>query len=169
MIYCSLSKNGYHNPSESFIKIVSHDDGHNEISFLMILSIAEYAHVFAPLRHIKVCGMGVREDKNKMYNGYVGKTLYIDLTSEEFRVESTNMGFARKYLGSFGTGYRLAYDLIKPGIDPYSPENAIIISPGVFDGTSVPGSSRLCLFTKLPLIKAIAWSNGETNKKYAGV
>ena len=51
MIYCSLSKNGYHNPSESFIKIVSHDDGHNEISFLDDCVNWEYVRVFAPLEH----------------------------------------------------------------------------------------------------------------------
>jgi ferredoxin len=34
MIYCSLLNYGHHNPSKSFIKVVSHDDGRNEIYFL---------------------------------------------------------------------------------------------------------------------------------------
>jgi aldehyde:ferredoxin oxidoreductase len=113
-----------------------------------------------------------RRNKLKMYCGYAGKTLYIDLTAEEFRVEATDLEREKKYLGGFGSGYRLAYELIKPGIDPYSPENVIIMSPGCFVGTSVPGASRVCSFTKLPLINAIAWSNGGMHLgamlKYAG-
>lgn len=58
---------------------------------------------------------------------------------------------------------RLAYDFMKPGVDPLSPENTIMIGAGALTGTIVPGNARWFLTTKFPVPKFIgsAGAGGE--------
>ncbi|GAI35826.1 unnamed protein product, partial [marine sediment metagenome] len=60
------------------------------------------------------------------YYGYVGNVLHVDLTSNAVRKEELDIGMAKKFLGGQGISSKLAYDLIKPGIDPLSPENVLV-------------------------------------------
>ena len=105
------------------------------------------------------------------YYGYAGKILYVDLTSRQFWTEPLDMVMAKKYLGGCGIGQRLFYDLLKPGTDPLSPDNPIIISASPFTGTLVPSSSKIQLITKsaTPANKEqskyyIGWSIGGSNR-----
>ena len=82
--------------------------------------------------------------------GYAGKMLYVDLTTRSIREEELDLDLARKFIGDFGIGAKLAYDLIKPGTPPLSPENVMILGAGPLLGTSVPGTSRCHLWTRLP-------------------
>lgn len=104
--------------------------------------------------------------------GYMGKMLYVDLTTGTIREEALDQNIARKYIGSFGMGARLAYDLIKPGIDPLSPENFIIVTAGPLLGTSCPSSTRFDAWTKFPLHNSIGYASGAQSfgrgLKYAG-
>ena len=75
----------------------------------------------------------------KRLNGYAGKLLYVDLSSGSIRTEALNMKMAKEYIGAQGVNTRLAYDLIKHGIDPVGPENVIIVGAGPLCGTSTPG------------------------------
>jgi len=106
------------------------------------------------------------------YYGYMGKILYVDLTSGNIREEDLDLDLARKYIGDFGIGARLIYDLIKPGIDPLGPENPIVIGAGPLCGTSYPGTSRCTVWTKYPLTNTIGHGNGGQDfaamLKYAG-
>ena len=58
------------------------------------------------------------------------------------------------------TQNKLAYELIPPDVDPLSPQNAIIIGTGPFNGTMIPGCSRLMTIYKSPLNGAFPYSNG---------
>jgi aldehyde:ferredoxin oxidoreductase len=105
------------------------------------------------------------------YYGYAGKILYVDLTSCRFWTEPLDMVMAQKFLGGCGIGQRLFYDLLKPGIDPLSPDNPIIISTGPLTGTLVPSSSKIQLITKsaTPANEEqskyyIGWSSGGSNR-----
>lgn len=104
--------------------------------------------------------------------GYMGKMLYVDLTTREIREESLDFNMARKYIGDFGFGARLAYDLMKPGVDPLSPENYIIIGAGPLVGTSCPATSRCHAWTKYPITNTIGPGSGSMgfacSLKYAG-
>jgi len=106
------------------------------------------------------------------YYGYMGKVLYVDLTNGDIKEEALNPEFAGKYIGDFGLGARLIYDLIEPGIDSLSPENHIVIGAGPLCGTSYPGTSRCNLWTKFPLSNAIGQAGGGLDfaawLKYAG-
>ncbi len=84
------------------------------------------------------------------YYGYAGKILYIDLTSGKTRTEPLDMDMARKFIGGCGIGERLLCDILKPGTDPLSPDNPIIISAGPLIGTGVPGAAKIEMLTKSP-------------------
>jgi aldehyde:ferredoxin oxidoreductase len=104
--------------------------------------------------------------------GYMGKMLYVDLTTGNIREEDLAPDIATKYIGAFGISGRLAYDLIKPGIDPLSPRNYIIIGAGPLVGTSCPSTSKCDAWTKYPLTNTIGPGSGGvgfgSRLKYAG-
>ncbi len=92
--------------------------------------------------------------------GYAGNILYVDLTSGRVRKEPLDAEMVRNYIGGAGINNRLAYDLIPPDADPLSPQNAIIIGTGPFNGTIIPGSSQVMIVYKSPLNNAFPHSNG---------
>ena len=93
-------------------------------------------------------------------DGYAGTILYVDLTKGEIKKQPLESEQARSFIGGMGVCVKLAYDLIKPGIDPFSPENPVIIGVGPLVGTNIPGSSRVACVTKLPVNGAVGWGNG---------
>jgi aldehyde:ferredoxin oxidoreductase len=84
------------------------------------------------------------------YYGYSGKLLYIDLTSGNTKTEPLDMTMATKYIGGCGIGERLLCDLLRPSIDPLSPDNPIIICAGPLVGTGTPGAAKIEMLTKSP-------------------
>jgi aldehyde:ferredoxin oxidoreductase len=89
------------------------------------------------------------------FGGYMGKILYVNLTTGDVKKEAIDHKLIRGFVGDFGISVRLAYDLIKPGINPLSPENVILIGAGPFAGTGVPGASRSHCVTKYPMSHTI--------------
>ena len=104
--------------------------------------------------------------------GYAGQILYVNLTTGEIRKEPLDLAMAKSLVGGFGINARLAYDLIPVGVDPFSPENVIIIGAGALSGTAAPASARWTATTKFPQSQAIAYANGSgsfpAQLKYAG-
>ena len=92
-------------------------------------------------------------------HGYSGRILKIDLTSRQVESEKIDSELARKFIGSAGINARLAYDLIKPGIDPLSPDNVILIGRGPLCGTRLT-APKCTVVTKFPLSGAIAFASG---------
>lgn len=92
--------------------------------------------------------------------GYAGNILYVDLTSGSIRKEPLDAEMARAYIGGAGINNRLAYDLIHPDADALSPQNAIIVGTGPFNGTMIPGCSQVMVTYKSPLNGAFPHSNG---------
>jgi len=92
--------------------------------------------------------------------GYAGNILHVDLTSGKIRKEPLDPELARGYIGGAGINNRLAYDLIPPHVEPFSPQNAIIIGTGPFNGTMIPGSSEVMIIHKSPLNGAFPHTNG---------
>lgn len=83
--------------------------------------------------------------------GYAGKIAYIDLTEQKVRVEELPEETARKYLGGKGLGAYLLYRHLRPGIDPYDPDNVLIFISGPLTGTAFPCSGRCAVVTKSPM------------------
>jgi len=92
--------------------------------------------------------------------GYAGSILYVDLTTTSIRKEPLDVDMTRAYLGGAGINNKLAYDLIPPDVDPLSPQNAIIIGTGPFNGTMIPGASEVMVIYKSPLNGAFPYSCG---------
>lgn len=82
------------------------------------------------------------------YYGYAGNILYVDLTSGQIRINPLDIDMAKKFIGGCGIGERLLCDILKPGTDPLSPDNPIIISAGPLIGTGVPGAAKIEMLTK---------------------
>jgi aldehyde:ferredoxin oxidoreductase len=83
--------------------------------------------------------------------GYNGKTLRVDLTNEKIKEDRPPEEWYRTYLGGMGA---ISYHLLKevpPGIDPLSPENLLILAPGVVTGAPFSGSGRNAVGGKSPL------------------
>jgi len=90
--------------------------------------------------------------------GYAGSILTVDLSKEEIERRPLDEELIGSFLGGFGVNIKLAYDLIKPGTDAFSPENPIILGAGPLVGTVAPGSSRIYAMAKLPANNTLGWA-----------
>jgi aldehyde:ferredoxin oxidoreductase len=106
------------------------------------------------------------------WNGYTGNILNIDLTEDKVSITKQNIDDINQFIGGLGINTKLIADLIKSKIDPFSPENIIIIGVGPLVGTITPGASRTVASTKFPATGAVAYSCGSMsfgfNLKHSG-
>lgn len=104
--------------------------------------------------------------------GYAGNILFINLSDGKIEKKPLDKADAEKYLGGLGLNNKLAWDLIKPGVDALAPENPIIIGAGPLIGTMVPGAARVIGTSKFPLSGAVSAGSGSMtfafNMKRAG-
>lgn len=104
--------------------------------------------------------------------GYAGRILWINLTSKTFKVLDLDAGLARDYIGARGFGAKILWDHLKPGIDPYDPENKLVISLGPLAGTSAQSASRSFIAFKSPLtgtfFRSVAGGYFGAELKFAG-
>lgn len=104
--------------------------------------------------------------------GYAGNILLIDLTTGKVKREPLENESASKYIGGWGMNARLAYDLIKPGMDAYTPEMPLIFGAGLLTGTLSPGSSKSFFTTKDAASGTVVTAVGSlafgTRLKWAG-
>ena len=83
--------------------------------------------------------------------GNWGKTMEVDLTNREGKIQEVSEEVYKKFLGGSGLGTSLLYENVKPGVDAYSPENVLILATGPFQGTAFPGSAKWMAISKSPL------------------
>jgi len=106
------------------------------------------------------------------YYGYAGTVLHVDLTHNNIRKEPLELEMIKNFVGGMGINSKLAYDLIKPGVDPLSPENVLIHGAGPFVGTLIPGFPRNDVMSKSPQTGFLAQSGTGVSiggmLKYAG-
>lgn len=86
-----------------------------------------------------------------MARGYWNRVLRINLSDGSQRTEQVGDGVIRKYLG--GRGLALPYMLreTRPGLDPFSHENPIILATGALTGAAGPAIPRFTAVSKSPL------------------
>ena len=94
-----------------------------------------------------------------MLRGYMGKILFVDLTTGTIKDESPPESLYRDYIGGTGLGVRILYERIKPKADPLGLENILGFVTGPLTGTPTPGSGRFNVVAKSPLTGAWADSN----------
>ncbi len=104
--------------------------------------------------------------------GYQNKVLRIDLTNKGAKTEPLRMDWAEKYIGSKGLAIKYLYEELKPGIDPLSPDNKLLLMTGPMTGTPVPCSGKLSISAKSPATGTIndcsIGGHSALQIKYAG-
>jgi aldehyde:ferredoxin oxidoreductase len=91
--------------------------------------------------------------------GWIGKIARINLSTRNITVQDLPKEVAVSYLGGRGFGARILYDEVGPEIEPFSPDNLIILATGPLNGSKSPSSSRFSITTKSPLTGTILDSN----------
>lgn len=86
-----------------------------------------------------------------MSRGYMGKILFVDLTSGAIETEQVPDHVYEQYLGGYGLGARILFDRIPPGADPLGPDNVLGFVPGLLTGTSALFGGRWMVVGKSPL------------------
>ena len=87
------------------------------------------------------------------------KMAFIDLTTNKVETCDIPESLRKLYLGGRGIDMYLLYNLVKPGIDPFSPENVILVSAGLLTGTPAPASARSHIGGKSPLTGIVGSAN----------
>ena len=86
-----------------------------------------------------------------MSYGYRGKILHVDLTNRKIEVEEKEDAFYRANLGGRGIGYHYLLKEVPARIDPFSPENILVLATGVMTGSPLAASCRFTAVGKSPL------------------
>ncbi|MDA8211545.1 MAG: aldehyde ferredoxin oxidoreductase family protein [Clostridia bacterium] len=79
-----------------------------------------------------------------------GKLALVNLSSGEVTITCTPQQLVEKYLGGRGLNMYYLHKLLKPGVDPLSSDNVLIIGAGLLTGTLAPNSSRINITAKSP-------------------
>jgi aldehyde:ferredoxin oxidoreductase len=91
--------------------------------------------------------------------GTNNKILEINLSTGENRIVKISNEDRKMYLGGKGLGLKLLSERLKPGTDPLSPDNVLIINTGLYLSSGVPCSARFNAVTKSPLTEIIVSSS----------
>jgi aldehyde:ferredoxin oxidoreductase len=86
-----------------------------------------------------------------MAGGYMGKLLWVDLSTGKIEEEIPDEKLYRDFIGGYGIGSRLLYERQKAKVDPLGPENTLGIITGPLTGTPAIGGARYQAVAKSPL------------------
>ena len=74
--------------------------------------------------------------------GWTGKILRVDLSKGKITYIDT-MKYAHKFIGGLGIAAAIAWEEIGPNIEPFDPENLLMIMTGPLTGTLASGAGRV--------------------------
>jgi aldehyde:ferredoxin oxidoreductase len=86
-----------------------------------------------------------------MGGGYLGRLLFVDISSREIRQEIPGDELYHDFIGGFGVGARLLYSRQKSNVDPLGPDNMLGIVTGPLTGTPAVFGCRFAVVGKSPL------------------
>ncbi|MFP3975672.1 MAG: aldehyde ferredoxin oxidoreductase family protein [Dehalococcoidia bacterium] len=86
-----------------------------------------------------------------MPGGYMGKLLFVNLSTGEVTQETPDESLYRDFIGGYGLGARILYSHQRGGVDPLGPENTFGVVTGPLTGTPVPFGCRFAVVAKSPL------------------
>jgi aldehyde:ferredoxin oxidoreductase len=86
-----------------------------------------------------------------MSYGYHGRILHVNLTDLSVAIEKREEDFYRLYAGGSALGMYYLLKNTPPRVDPFRPENTIILATSIITGIPVSGCSRLTMVSKSPL------------------
>ncbi len=85
-----------------------------------------------------------------MIPGYMGKILWVDLTSGKITIEEPDDSLYKDFVGGYGIGVKILYDRMKPKVDVFGPENILGLISGPLTGTAIPSGARYAAVAKSP-------------------
>lgn len=83
--------------------------------------------------------------------GYAGRLLFVDLSRGSIEERPLSESLARRFVGGYGIGSRLLYDMMKPGVDPFAPESVLGFIGGPFNATGPLFGGRYTVVSKSPV------------------
>ena len=86
-----------------------------------------------------------------MDKGYMGKVLWVDLSSGKIKEETIPDSVYEKYLSGLGLGSYLLYNRMPANADPLGPENILGFLSGLLTGTGSLFTGRWMVVGKSPL------------------
>ena len=104
-------------------------------------------------------------------SGYAGKILMANLTDNSVQTIPMQR-YSVQFIGGRGIAVKLLYEFTPKGVDPLSPENALIFMTGPLTGSLAPSSGRIDVVSKSPETMLLGGANAGgffgTELKYAG-
>ena len=88
--------------------------------------------------------------------GVFGRYLWVDLSSGKIEEKEIPERWYELFLGGRGIAARLFLEYVRPGTDPFSPENTLIFATGPFQGTGLAGAGRHVVMAISPKTRSIA-------------
>ena len=107
-----------------------------------------------------------------MTAGYMGKLLFVNLSTGGIKEETPDESLYRDFIGGYGIGARVLYSRQKGGVDPLGPENTLGLVTGPLTGTPATFGCRYVAVAKSPLTGG--WGDANCggdfgpNLKFAG-
>jgi len=107
-----------------------------------------------------------------MARGYMGKTLFVDLSKNKLKDEALDENLCRQFIGGYGIGARVLFSRQKAGVDALGPDNILGILSGPFTGTPALAGTKHTVVGKSPLTGG--WGDANSGGyfgaflKYAG-
>lgn len=96
------------------------------------------------------CGNNFVKEED-MAKGYMGKTMWVNLTSGEIGREEIADEIYQNFLSGYGLAARLLYERIPPGTDALGPDNILAFVSGLLTATGSVFSGRWMACAKSPL------------------
>jgi aldehyde:ferredoxin oxidoreductase len=82
--------------------------------------------------------------------GWNGRILRVNLSKSKATTQKYDSELALNFLGGRGFAAKILWDELKPGIDPFSPENKLIFATGPLTGFALPSSGKIVVAAKSP-------------------
>jgi aldehyde:ferredoxin oxidoreductase len=83
--------------------------------------------------------------------GYAGKLLFVDLTNGAINERPLSEELAVKFIGGYGIGARILYEMMKKGVDPLGPDSVLGFMSSPLNATSALFGGRYTLVCKSPI------------------
>ncbi len=83
--------------------------------------------------------------------GYAGKLLFVDLTNGAMDERPLSEEIAVKFVGGYGIGARILYEIMKKGADPLGPDNVLGFVSGPLNATNALFGGRYTVVCKSPI------------------
>ncbi len=107
-----------------------------------------------------------------MVGGFAGRILKINLSNRRIIAEDLDFSLARSLIGCLGIASKIMLEELDPSVEPFSPENKLILATGPLTGSSAPAANKSIVISRSPLTniwgEAIFSANCGIELKRAG-